>query len=130
MPATKVKKSPPRSDAAFRAQADRVIAELGAIVEGLESGRKLEEMPELCTVRRVRAAGIELAPPKFDAQAVQRLRKQIDVGQQELAQWLGVAPRTLQAWEQGAAVPKIACRALEQLRQHPEPLRAALADSK
>ena len=110
------------------AKAARMIAEVSALAEGLAAGRKLGDMPELCTVKMVRAGGMDLAPPTLDGNGVKRLRDALGVSQGVLAQWLGVAPRTLQAWEQGSTdVPGLACRALDQLRRNPEPLRAVIA---
>lgn len=62
--------------------------------------------------RRVRVSVRELPIPDYDAAAVLRLRKKLNLSQRGLAAVLGVSPRTVEAWEAGRNTPSGAARNL------------------
>lgn len=67
---------------------------------------------------KLKTTAIEIAPlPVYDAKAVKALRLALGLSQTVFAQVLGVAKKTIEAWEAGRNVPSgAACRFLEVLR--------------
>ncbi len=68
---------------------------------------------------KLKTTAIEIAPlPVYDAKAVKALRLALGLSQTVFAQVLGVAKKTIEAWEAGRNVPSgAACRFLEVLRK-------------
>jgi len=68
---------------------------------------------------KLKTTAIEIAPlPVYDAKAVKSLRLALGLSQTVFAQVLGVAKKTVEAWEAGRNVPSgAACRFLEVLRK-------------
>jgi len=61
---------------------------------------------------RVRIAVRELPIPEYDASAVARARKNLNLSQRGFASALGVSPRTVESWEAGRNTPSGAARNL------------------
>ena len=70
---------------------------------------------------KLKTTAIRVAPlPSYDANAVKSLRLVLGLSQMVFAQVLGVAKKTVEAWEAGRNVPNgAACRFLEVLRKDP-----------
>jgi putative transcriptional regulator len=68
---------------------------------------------------KLKTTAIEVAPlPVYDAKAVRALRLTLGLSQTVFAQVLGVAKKTVEAWESGRNIPSgAACRFLEVLRK-------------
>lgn len=68
---------------------------------------------------KLKTTAIEIAPlPVYDAKAIKALRLDLGLSQTVFAQVLGVAKKTIEAWEAGRNVPSgAACRFLEVLRK-------------
>jgi putative transcriptional regulator len=68
---------------------------------------------------KLKTTEIEIAPlPVYDANAVKAIRHTLGLSQMVFAQVLGVAKKTVEAWEAGRNVPNgAACRFLEVLRK-------------
>jgi putative transcriptional regulator len=68
---------------------------------------------------KLKTTAIEVAPlPVYDAKAVKALRLTLGLSQTVFAQVLGVAKKTVEAWESGRNIPSgAACRFLEVLRK-------------
>ncbi|MEI6386828.1 MAG: helix-turn-helix domain-containing protein [Spirochaetota bacterium] len=68
---------------------------------------------------KLKTTAIEIAPlPVYDAKAVKALRLALGLSQTVFAQVLGVAKKTVEAWEAGRNIPSgAACRFLEVLRK-------------
>jgi len=99
------------------------------LVEGLEGfAEDLKAdaaIPEKYTCRRV---VLDLQPHTFTADQVKATRKQLKASQALFAQFLGVSPRTIAAWERGAKTPKdVACRFMDEIQRNPEYWRNRLS---
>lgn len=70
---------------------------------------------------KLKTTAIKIAPlPTYDAHAVKALRLALGLSQTVFAQVLGVAKKTVEAWEAGRNIPNgAACRFLEVLRKDP-----------
>ncbi len=68
---------------------------------------------------KLKTTAIEIAPlPVYDAKTIKALRLTLGLSQTVFAQVLGVAKKTVEAWEAGRNVPSgAACRFLEVLRK-------------
>lgn len=68
---------------------------------------------------KTKTTTIEIAPlPAYDAKAVKAIRLALGLSQAVFAQVLGVAKKTVEAWEAGRNLPNgSACRFLEVLRK-------------
>lgn len=68
---------------------------------------------------KLKTTVIEIAPlPVYDAKTVKALRLELGLSQSVFAQVLGVAKKTVEAWEAGRNTPSgAACRFLEVLRK-------------
>lgn len=93
------------------------------IIRGLESlrdaARDGEPLFERFTMRRVE---LELEPRDFSAEEVKQLREMFHASQAVFAKLIGIAPSTLQSWEQGRRSPPAwARRLLELMDADPEP---------
>jgi putative transcriptional regulator len=102
---------------------EEIIESLKEAVEGLRSGKPLEEV---FTCRRVevapRAAEYDTADPK-------QVRQLLRASQAIFAQFLGVSVQTVRAWEQGENVPSdIAKRFMDEIRHDPEYWRKRLRE--
>ena len=101
------------------------------IIDGLQGFvdvlKKDEVVSEKFTSRRV---VLDLHPLTYDPKAVQNTRQLLQASQVIFAQFLGVSPKTVRAWEQGATVPSdMACRFLDEIRRDPAYWRNRLRQS-
>jgi len=104
--------------------AERIKQRLEEFTHDLESGEKIEDK---YTCRKVEFC---LKPIKFMPAAVRETRKQLGASQNVFAMFLGVATKTIQAWEQGKSAPNpMACRFLEEIRRDPVHWRERLSHS-
>jgi len=59
-------------------------------------------------------------PPRFDADAVHKLRDRLGLSQGLFAKLLGVSRKLIEAWEAGSRTPKpMACRLLDAISRNP-----------
>lgn len=101
------------------------------LIEGLEGFVKdLKSdavIPEKYTCRRVI---LDLQPHPFTPEQVKATRKQLRASQALFAQFLGVSPRTIAAWERGAKKPKeVACRFMDEIQRDPDYWRKRLCEA-
>jgi putative transcriptional regulator len=95
------------------------------LIEGLEEAVAYDrgELRDV-QVRRVprTARNTEITPPpRYDASAIARIRKGLNVSQSVFAEMLNVSRSTVQAWEQGTRKPEGPTRRLlEVAEKHPE----------
>lgn len=97
----------------------RVIEGLTELRDALKSGEALKKR---FTVRTVELDLEELQPSKYDPEDVLLVRESVSASQAVFARLLGVAPATVEAWEQGVKPPnRMACRLLDVIRNDPRP---------
>ncbi len=91
------------------------------LVQGLEELRDIlrDDVPleERLTVRRVR---VSLARPAYTPALVKQTREVLSASQALFAQFLGVSPSTVRAWELGKAPSDMACRFMDEIRLAPK----------
>jgi putative transcriptional regulator len=69
----------------------------------------------------LRTVEVPAPAPVLRAADLVRLRRRLNVSQEELAHLLNVTPKTVQSWEQGARRPsRVALQLLQILRARPE----------
>ena len=74
--------------------------------------------PSRVTVREITARDVEIAPPPaFNAERVQRVRKNMKLSQAVFAGVLNVSPSLVRAWERGARYPEGAPQRLLQVAE-------------
>lgn len=101
-----------------------VIEGLSEFVAALE---KDEVISEKFTCRTVT---LDLHPQPYSPKAVKATRSLLQVSQGVFAQFLGVFPKTIRAWEQGRGTPSdMACRFLDEIQRDPEYGRARLKEA-
>ncbi|MFO0917192.1 MAG: helix-turn-helix domain-containing protein [Planctomycetaceae bacterium] len=73
---------------------------------------------------------LDLSPEPYSADLVKRTRKILGASQAVFAQFLGVSPNTVRAWEQGINTPRdSACRLMDEIRHNPAYFEQRLRDS-
>ena len=101
----------------------RIIQGLQEFTQGLESGDPIEKK---FTVRRV------VPKPKtkrYHPSKVKKARRLLGADQTVFALFLGVSPKTVQAWEKGLKFPnRMACRFLEEIQKEPAFYRLRLQE--
>lgn len=98
-----------------------IIGGLSEFVEAGELGMKLEEK---FNVRKVQ---VRTRDSKYTANRVKKVRKKMNASQAVFAQFLGVAPATVRAWECGNNVPSgLAARFLDEILENPDFFRARM----
>jgi putative transcriptional regulator len=101
-----------------------LVAGLDGFVKDLKSDAPIAEK---YTCRRM---VLDLQPMPYPPKQVLATRKLLRVSQVLFAQFLGVSPKTVRAWEQGRAEPKdIACRFMDEIQRNPDYYRKRLAES-
>lgn len=97
------------------------------LIEGLEGfAADLKgdaPLPDKYTCRRL---VLDLEPQVYGPKEVLATRKQLLVSQALFAQFLGVSPKTVRAWEQGKVPSDMACRFMDEIQRDPEYWRARL----
>lgn len=78
------------------------------------------------TCRRV---VLELQPRSYSPTRVKATRKLLRASQTLFAQFLGVSPKTVRAWEQGKTPSDMACRFMDEIHRNPEYWRKILQDA-
>lgn len=91
------------------------------IIDGLEDfASDLEaniDFPAKFTSRKI---AIDVQPQFYDPTLVKTTRKLLGASQAVFAQFLGVAVKTVSAWEQGKNIPQdVACRLMDEIRHNP-----------
>lgn len=70
---------------------------------------------------------LDLNPQPYSPELVKKTRKILTASQALFAQFLGVSPQTVRAWEQGVNTPRdSACRLMDEIRHDPEYWQARL----
>jgi putative transcriptional regulator len=102
----------------------KIIAGLREFTEALE---KDEPIPEKFTCRKVT---LDLIPEPYDPKAVKATRALLTASQGVFAQFLGISPKTVCAWEQGRIAPSdMACRFMDEIQRNPDYWRKRLRES-
>jgi putative transcriptional regulator len=92
-----------------------LLNRLDAFVGAMEKGQALSER---FTCRKIE---LNLIPEKYNPKKVKNAREVLGVSQALFAQFLGVSPKTVAAWERGAKIPQdIACRFMDEIRHDPD----------
>lgn len=95
--------------------ANRIVTRLQGFTEALEKGEKISDK---FTCRRVT---LNLRPTRYNSALVKKTRKLLGLSQTLFAQFLGVSPKTIRAWEQGFNVPNdMACRFMDEIQRKPQ----------
>jgi putative transcriptional regulator len=119
--ATKATKASKASKASIGQEMIRDLKELNRVVASGES------VIDRYTCSRV---VLKLNPRQYDPEMVREVRESLQMSQAVFAQFLGVSPSTVRAWEQGQnPVPAIAGRFLDELIRNPEYWRGRLQES-
>jgi putative transcriptional regulator len=101
-----------------------MLKRLGAFVEALEKNQKIGDR---FTCRKIE---LNLVPKPYNSKKIKNTRAVLGLSQALFAQFLGVSPRTVAAWERGAKTPQdIACRFMDEIRRNPAYWRDRLAKS-
>ena len=96
--------------------APEIIAGLREFADALKAEPGAIESKFAC---RTVAGGVE--PAEYTPQLVRQSRAELDVSQTLFARFLGVAPSTVRAWEQGRTRPRdAACRLMDEIRHDPD----------
>ncbi len=104
--------------------ANDIIKGLKGFVDALKND---DVVSEKFTCRRVM---LNLHPVPYDPKAVKKTRQLLRASQVIFAQFLGVSPKTVRAWEQGATEPgDMACRFLDEIQRNPDYWSKRLKDS-
>lgn len=101
----------------------RIIERLEGFAEALEKRRPITE--QFTCRRRV----LKLKPKPYDPRRVKKTRQALGVSQAVFAVFLGVSPKTVQAWERGDLSPnKMACRFMDEIQRDPAMYRTHLEE--
>ncbi len=101
-----------------------ILSRLDAFVGAMEKGQALGER---FTCRKIE---LNLIPEQYNPKKVKNTREVLGISQALFAQFLGVSPKTVAAWERGAKTPQdIACRFMDEIRHDPDYWRDRLARS-
>lgn len=100
-----------------------LIEGMEGFLEDLQNNAPIEEK---YTCRRV---VLDLQPHAYTAEQVKDTRKLLRASQALFAQFLGVSPKTVRAWEQGKSPSDIACRFMDEIQRNPEYWRKRLKES-
>jgi len=67
----------------------------------------------------IRQIVLELAPQTYTPDLVRQTRGILNASQALFAQFLGVSPKTVRAWEAGKEPSEMACRFMDEIRRDP-----------
>jgi putative transcriptional regulator len=102
----------------------KILKRLSAFVGALG---KNQSQGERFTCRKIE---LNLIPEQYNPKKIKNTRDVLGVSQALFAQFLGVSPKTVAAWERGAKTPQdIACRFMDEIRHDPDYWRSRLAKS-
>ncbi|MCA9102876.1 MAG: helix-turn-helix domain-containing protein [Pirellulales bacterium] len=82
------------------------------------------DIPAKYTCRRV---VLDLQPRAYTAEEVKATRALLQISQALFAQFLGVSPKTVHAWERGNPPSDIACRFMDEIQRDPDYWRRRLS---
>jgi DNA-binding transcriptional regulator YiaG len=72
---------------------------------------------------------LDLNPKPYSSELVKKTRKILNASQAVFAQFLGVSPQTVRAWEQGVNTPRdSACRLMDEIRHDPRYWQARIQE--
>lgn len=95
--------------------AQQMAAGMSAFCDALESGEPIEKQ------FTVRSVSLNLVPRNYEAGEVKELRTRLKASQTVFANFLGVSPSAVRAWERNArAVPGCARRFMDEISERPE----------
>lgn len=104
--------------------AQEMIDGLDELAESLEKGANVRK------VFNVRDVALHIEPTRYTPALVKKTRLMLNASQVFFAGFLGVAPNTLRAWEQGVQQPPgIAARFLDEIRDNPDYWKARIMRS-
>ena len=90
---------------------------IGGINELADAMRRGDDISATFNVRRV---ALQVKPAKYTPALVKKTRKTLNASQVLFANFLGVAPTTVRAWERGANTPSVmAARFMDEIRHDP-----------
>lgn len=99
--------------AAGSVEAD-ILSALADFTDALKAGQVKRRL----TCKQVK---LNLEPTQYDSKLVVKTRRALNVSQVLFARFLGVSPKTVRAWEQGACSPSpMACRFMDEIRRAPD----------
>jgi putative transcriptional regulator len=90
------------------------------LLEGMEWVVEKLKGDKPLTARRLE---LKLGTPEFTAEEVKATRKLLKLSQAMFAQFLGVARKSVCAWEGGRTPPTYACRFMDEIRRNPRPFQ-------
>ena len=99
----------------------KTIGEL--VAEGFEELAEQVKIDKQAVPRKFTShkMALDLHPAEYSAELVKKTRAVLSASQTVFAQFLGVSPQTVRAWEQGKNTPKdSACRLMDEIRYKPE----------
>jgi putative transcriptional regulator len=92
---------------------NEILEALADFTDALEKG----EVTKRFTCRQIK---LNLVPTRYNPELVKHTRKILGVSQALFARFLGISPKTVRAWEQGANNPHpMACRFMDEIRLKP-----------
>ena len=101
--------------AAERSLGSRLLESLTDIRDALASGEPIEDR---LTVRKVKS---KLTPHEYGPEDIKKVRVKLKASQGVLAEFLGVTPLTVSAWELGRRkASRTICRYLDDVQEFPE----------
>lgn len=96
------------------------------LLEGMEwTVEQLKSEKPLSTRRVV----LNLQAQEFTAAEVKAVREKLNLSQAMFAQFLGVARKSVCAWEGGRKPPEIACRFMDEIRRNPAPFQKHIQEA-
>jgi len=96
----------------------RFKSDAAAAIHSAAAGLHRAKLIDKTTMREYDALCIEPVP-EFDAQAIARIRKSVNVSQSVFAVYLNTTTSTVRQWEQGDKKPSgIAARLLQLVQKH------------
>jgi putative transcriptional regulator len=113
-----------RSARAKSSVEQRITSRLEGFVDALKAGKEISKHFTCRTVV------LELEPAIYDSAKVVMTRQLLGASQAVFAQFLGVSPNAVRAWEQDLNSPSdIACRFMDEIRINPQYWRKRLRES-
>src|SRR5262245_25688385 len=100
------------------------------IIEGLQEFLDALKSDQVSTKMTCRTISLDLQTQKYSPARVVATRELLNASQALFGMFLGVSPKTIRAWEQGAAKPSVmACRFLDEIQRNPKYWRKRLKES-
>lgn len=100
------------------------------LVEGMEGFLSaLKDDKDIKAKYNCRRMVIDLKPQAYGPKEVKAIRQLLKVSQPLFAQFLGVSPKTVCAWEAGKTPSDMACRFMDEIQRNPAYWRKRLRES-